>query len=128
MKTATASPPATCTRYLMDVLCDYGYVDDAWRLMTRQVYPSWGYMLQRATTIWEQFELKKNPGMHSHTSMYGGGWWLYATSGIRPQAGLATFDVKPHVPTNLLSARCGGHRARRCGRALTNATTARTCR
>ncbi|MGI6653659.1 MAG: family 78 glycoside hydrolase catalytic domain [Christensenellales bacterium] len=98
-----------CTRYLMDVLCDYGYVDDAWRLMTRQVYPSWGYMLQHeATTIWERFELKKNPGMNSHSHpMYGAvDGWLYAyIAGIRPTGpGFATFDVKPYLPTGLLSA------------------------
>ena len=35
-----------CTRYLMDALTENGYVDDAWRLITREEYPSIGYMLQ----------------------------------------------------------------------------------
>lgn len=98
-----------CTRYLMDVLCDYGYVDDAWRLMTRQTYPGWGYMLQNeATTIWERFELKKSPGMNSHNHpMYGAvdGWLHAYIAGIRPLGpGFARFQVKPHMPAGLLSA------------------------
>ena len=98
-----------CTRYIMDVLCEYGFVDDAWKLMTRQTYPSWGYMLQNeATMIWERFELKKNPGMNSHSHpMYGAvDGWLYAyIAGIKPMGpGFARFMVKPYMPTNLLSA------------------------
>lgn len=97
-----------CTRYLMDALCDHGHVDDAWRLMTRQTYPSWGYMLQNeATTIWERFELKKHPGMNSHSHpMYGAvDGWLYAyIAGIKPMGpGFARYQVKPYMPTSLLS-------------------------
>ena len=83
-------------------------MDDAWRLMTRQVYPSWGYMLQHeATTIWERFELKKKPRHEqpqpSHVRR--GGWLAACLSGIRPTGpGFATFDVKPYLPTGLLSA------------------------
>lgn len=98
-----------CTKYLMDVLCDHGYVDDAWRLITRQVYPSWGFMLQNeATTIWERFELKKNPGMNSHSHpMYGAvdGWLYSRIAGIRPAApGFRRVLIAPHMPADLLSA------------------------
>ena len=62
-----------CTRYLLDELAEYGYIDDAYELLTRDEYPSWGFMRQNeATTVWERFELKKNPGMNSHNHpMYG---------------------------------------------------------
>lgn len=98
-----------CTRYLLDVLAEHGHLEDAWRLMTKQDYPSLGYMLQQeATTVWERFELKKHPGMNSHSHpMYAAAdYWLYAfIAGIRPLApGWRCIRVKPYMPKNLLSA------------------------
>ena len=98
-----------CTRYLMDMLCEGGYLEDAWRLAIRQDYPSWGYMAQQeATTVWERFELKKNPGMNSHNHpMYGAvDYWLYAyIAGIRPlTAGYEQILIKPYMPEGLMSA------------------------
>lgn len=98
-----------CTRYLMDALTMYGYVDDAWKLITREEYPSIGYMLQQeATTVWERFELKKLSGMNSHNHpMYGAvGYWFYAyIAGIRPAApGFREVVIQPYFPTQLQSA------------------------
>lgn len=98
-----------CTRYLMDALTENGYVDDAWKLITREEYPSIGYMLQQeATTIWERFELKKHPGMNSHNHpMYGAvGYWFYAyIAGIRPTApGFREVCIRPYFPEALQSA------------------------
>ena len=77
-----------CTRYMMDALTQWGYLEDAWTLITRETYPSWGFMLQNeATTVWERFELKKNPGMNSHNHpMFGAvGYWFYAhLAGVKP--------------------------------------------
>ena len=77
-----------CTRYLFDALFTYGYTEVAWRVLTREEYPSYGFMLQNeATTVWERFELKKAPGMNSHNHpMYGAvGYVFYAyLCGIRP--------------------------------------------
>ena len=98
-----------CTRYLMDVLSRYGYLEDAWTLLTKQTYPSFGFMLQQeATTVWERFELKKNPGMNSHNHpMYGAvDYWFYAyLCGIRPtKPGYEEFEVAPVFPEKLMSA------------------------
>ncbi len=98
-----------CTRYIMDVLTRYGYLEDAWTLITKQSYPSYGYMLQQeATTIWERFELKKDPGMNSHSHpMFGAvDYWFYAyLCGIRPtKPAFEEFTVEPVFPEGLLSA------------------------
>ena len=98
-----------CTRYLLDVLARYGFLEEAWTLITRQEYPSWGYMIQQeATTVWERFELKKAHGMNSHNHpMYGAiDYWFYAfLCGVRPTApGWETFDVEPCFPEKLMSA------------------------
>ncbi len=97
-----------CTRYMLEMLTEYGYVEDAWTLMTREDYPSIGYMLQNeATTIWERFELKKNNGMNSHNHpMYGAvGYWFYAyLAGIKPVGkGCSKLVIKPFFPKRLLS-------------------------
>ena len=98
-----------CSRYIMDVLSQHGYLEDAWRLITRQTYPSFGYMLQQeATTIWERWELKKDPGMNSHDHpMYAAvDQWFYAgLCGIRPtEPGYDAFTVRPLFPASLMSA------------------------
>ena len=98
-----------CSRYIRDVLSDNGYLEDAWRLITREEYPSIGYMIQQeATTVWERFELKKNPGMNSHNHpMYAAvDYWFYAyLCGIRPLApGYERILIKPFIPEKLMSA------------------------
>jgi len=97
-----------CTRYLFDVLTRFGYVDDAYTLITREEYPSIGFMIQNeATTVWERFELKKNPAMNSHNHpMYGSvGYWFYAyLAGVKPtKPGFEEFSVKPYIPKKLMS-------------------------
>lgn len=96
------------TRYLMDMLTKHGYLEDAWRIITSEEYPSLGYMLQNeATTIWERFELKKNPNMNSHNHpMYGAvGYWFYAYLGgiIPTEPGFSRISVKPYFPEKLTS-------------------------
>ena len=96
------------TRYMMDMLTKYGYLEDAWKVVTSDEYPSFGYMFQNeATTIWERFEMKKNPGMNSHNHpMYGAvGYWFYAYLGgiIPTEPGFSRVSVKPYFPEKLTS-------------------------
>ena len=94
---------------MLEMLTEYGYVNEAWNLITREDYPSYGFMIQQeATTVWERFELKKNPEMNSHSHpMFGSiDKWLQASiCGVYPTgAGWAEFAVRPHFPENLMSA------------------------
>ena len=96
------------TRYMMDMLTKFGYIEDAWKVVTSDEYPSFGFMLQNeATTIWERFEMKKNPGMNSHNHpMYGAvGYWFYAYLGgiIPTEPGFSRVSIKPYFPEKLLS-------------------------
>ena len=95
------------TVYMLKMLTEYGYVDDAYAMMTREDYPSYGFMIQNAaTTVWERFELKKNPGMNSHNHpMYGsvGSWFYSHLAGIRPtDGGWKKFEFRPYMPEKLL--------------------------
>jgi alpha-L-rhamnosidase len=76
--------------------------------MTRQEYPSYGFMIQNeATTVWERFELKLNPGMNSHSHpMYGAvDYWFYAyLAGVKAVTpAFDEFTVEPYYPEKLLS-------------------------
>lgn len=94
------------TKYLMEMLAKYGYTDAAWKILTREEYPSWGYMIQHgATTIWERFEQKRGSGMNSHNHpMYGVVYsWLYQyLLGVKPiESGFTNFEISPVFPTGL---------------------------
>ena len=97
------------TLYMLEMLTEYGYVNEAWNLITKEDYPSYGFMIQQeATTVWERFELKKNPEMNSHSHpMFGSiDKWLQASiCGVYPTgAGWTEFAVRPHFPDGLMSA------------------------
>lgn len=97
------------TRYMMDMLAKYGHMEEAWTLLMKETYPSYGYMIQNeATTVWERFELKKNPGMNSHNHpMYGAvGYFFYAwLAGVTPiEPGWKRIRIAPVLPEKLCSA------------------------
>ena len=94
------------TKYLLDMLAKFGYEDAAWKLLCREEYPSWGYMIQNgATTVWERFEQKRGSGMNSHNHpMYGAiGYWFYAyLLGVKPTYnGFERFEIAPVFPHGL---------------------------
>ncbi|MBP5274115.1 MAG: hypothetical protein ILO36_04160 [Abditibacteriota bacterium] len=96
------------TQPLMEMLFEYGYADDAWEFLCREEYPSFGYMLQNeATTLWERYELKKAPGMNSHSHpMHGNALSVLYTriAGLKPAApGWKKVEIKPCLPEKLLS-------------------------
>ena len=98
-----------CSRYILDALAKHGYVDDAWRLLTREEYPSVGFMIQNeATTFWERYDPIRNMAMNSHNHpMYGAcDYFMYAyIAGIKPVSpGWNRFKIEPYMPENLYSA------------------------
>lgn len=95
-----------CTRYMLEMLAKFGYVNDAWKIITSEKYPGYGYMIQNeATTVWERFELKKNPSMNSHNHpMYASVdyWFFTCLCGIKPlEPGFKKISIKPCYPDGL---------------------------
>ena len=98
------------SRYVMDMLAEWGYIDAAWKIITREKYPSFGYMIQNeATTVWERYEQKNDSGMNSHNHpMYGavGSWFYSHIAGVVPEEdGWKRFSVKPCIPEDLMYAK-----------------------
>lgn len=97
-----------CTKCLLEMLCKYGYEDDALAMITREECPSFGFMLQQeATTIWERFELMKDSTMNSHNHpMYASvDYWMYSyLAGIKcKDFKWKRIEIEPHMPEKLLS-------------------------
>lgn len=87
---------------IFDALCDNGYTDVAYKLVSKKTYPSWGYMIsQRATSMWEFWD-----GRGSHNHMFVGGKMnafliknLAGISSLKP--GYAEVEIKPGVVGDL---------------------------
>ena len=97
-----------CTKYLLEVLSEYGHEDAAYRIATQTTYPSWGFMLSKgATTIWERWEYLTGDAMNSHNHpMMGsiGSWFYKYLLGIVPDfedPGFSTFTIDPRYPDGL---------------------------
>jgi alpha-L-rhamnosidase len=106
------------TPYICHVLSRYGYLDEAYRLLNREQYPSWLYPVkQGATTIWERWDGQKPDGSFQDVGMnsfnhyaYGaiGDWMYQVVAGLEldPQApGYKHILVQPHPGGGLTRAR-----------------------
>ena len=97
-----------CTKYVLEQLCEYGYVDTAFRITTQTTYPSWGFMLEKgATSLWERWEYATGGAMNSHNHPMLGSisaWLFKYLAGIRladDSCGADKLIIKPCVPDGL---------------------------
>ena len=91
-----------CTKYLLESLSEHGRADIAYRIVSQESYPGWGYMLANgATTLWERWEHRTVGGMNSHNHPMLGSiaaWFFKYLGGISPDEdhpGFRRFAVKP---------------------------------
>jgi alpha-L-rhamnosidase len=97
-----------CTKYLLETLTEYGHAEVAYKIVTQESYPGWGYMLANgATTLWERWENKTGGEMNSHNHpMMGsvGSWFYKYLVGILPDVqgpGFEKFTIKPYILNDL---------------------------
>lgn len=106
-------------KYLLPVLCDFGYEDVAYRLLLEETYPSWIYsILQGATTIWERWdgwtEAKgfQDISMNSfnHYALGAVGEWMYRYLGgidlSRDTPGFKEIVIRPFVGEGITHVDC----------------------
>ena len=85
-------------KLILPVLCDYGYSQVAYRILTQDTYPSWGYWLtQGATSTWEMWEKTSRSLDHYFLGTYDE--WIYShLAGITDMKdGYKTFTVHPYL-------------------------------
>lgn len=101
------------TPVLLDTLCEYGYVREAYDLLFQKKCPSWLYEVEHgATTIWESWITEKEDGTPLNVSLnhYAFGcvddWMFRNINGIVPLApGYETFKVEPVMDRRLTWAK-----------------------
>ncbi len=84
------------TRYILPVLCDYGYADVAYKIATQTTYPSWGYWLENnAKSTWEMWEASTRSFDHYFLGTYEE-WFYSHLAGIQDvKNGYQTFLISP---------------------------------
>jgi alpha-L-rhamnosidase len=98
--------------FIMDVLCENGYKDIAYKLLFQTKCPSWLYEINNgATTIWESWEAIKPDGTVGSFSFnhyaFGciGDWLVRHIGGLSPiEPGYKKFKVEPHHHHRLTDA------------------------
>lgn len=106
------------TPHILQLLCDYGYADTAYKVIQQQTYPSWNYMFSHgATTIteaWSTYYDNENGtyginGSLNHYGLGAVGAWLYEdVLGIRKDEdnpGFKHFYLEPVVGGGLTYAK-----------------------
>ncbi len=75
----------------------------AFKIVTQETYPSWGYILtNEATTLWERWESLTEPGMNSHNHPMMGSvssWFHKYLGGINPDQDMPGFKrvvIRPY--------------------------------
>ena len=87
------------TPYLCHVLSRYGYLREAYQLLTRRGYPSWLYpVTQGATTIWERWDGQKPDGTFQDTGMNSFNHYAYGAIGDWMYRVMAGLEIDPAAP------------------------------
>jgi alpha-L-rhamnosidase len=100
------------TPYLCFVLSRYGYLDEAYKLLNRDEYPSWLYPVKTgATTIWERWDGQRPDGSFQTTEMNSFNHYAYGAIGdwmYRVMAGLEIDEAAPAYKHLLVQPQPGG--------------------
>ncbi len=86
----------TGTRFVLPVLCDYGYTDIAYKVLTQTTYPSWGMWLESDTdSAWESWERTTRSLNHYFLATYDEFFFTHL-AGIRHiKNGYEYVDISP---------------------------------
>jgi alpha-L-rhamnosidase len=87
------------TPVLCKALSDYGYLNEAYMLLTRTEYPSWLYpVTQGATTIWERWDGQKPDGTFQSVGMNSFNHYAYGAIGAWMYSVVAGLDIDEKAP------------------------------
>jgi alpha-L-rhamnosidase len=95
------------TKSILNALSDNGHADLAYRLATRDSFPSWGWWIRNgATSLYENWPIDAASDISMNHIMFGeiGAWMYKGLAGIRPIAdkpGFRHFILQPYMPQDL---------------------------
>ncbi len=94
------------TKTILNALSENGFSDLAYKVASKETYPSWGWwIVNGATTLFENWKLgTKSDGSLNHI-MFGeiGAWYYKALGGIKPdpdKPGFKNIILEPHFVSN----------------------------
>ena len=91
----------------MNALSENGYADLAYKLASRETFPSWGWWIKNgATTLYENWPIDAKSDISMNHIMFGeiGAWFYKALGGIKPdseQPGFKNILLEPHFVNGL---------------------------
>ena len=90
------------TKYILPVLIDCGYANTAYKVLTQNTYPSWGFWLENGSdSAWESWETDTRSKNHYFLSTYDEALYSHF-AGIREiENGYEHFTVKPCLDCSL---------------------------
>lgn len=75
------------SKTILNALSDNGYEDHAFKLASRETYPSWGWWIKNgATTFYENWDINNTQDISMNHIMFGeiNAWFYKALGGIKP--------------------------------------------
>lgn len=95
------------TKTILNALSDNGYAELAYKLATRDSFPSWGWWIRNgATTLYENWPIDAKSDISMNHIMFGdiGAWWYKGLGGIKPDENAPGFQhilLAPNFPAAL---------------------------
>lgn len=95
------------SKTILNALSDNGYAELAYRLATRDSFPSWGWWIKNgATTLYENWPIDAKSDLSMNHIMFGeiGAWFYKGLGGIRPdeqKPGFRHILLSPNFPPAL---------------------------
>ncbi|MDD3401769.1 MAG: family 78 glycoside hydrolase catalytic domain [Hespellia sp.] len=92
------------TKLILPVLTDNGYADVAYKIAQQVTYPSWGFMSNNGTSLWEMWETTSRSLGHYFLGTYDE-WFYSGIGGIKDISdGYQAFTLEPNVGGGLTYA------------------------
>ena len=92
------------SKLILPILTEYGYADVAYRVAEQTTYPSWGFMADRGTSLWEMWETTSRSLGHYFLGTYDE-WFYKGIGGIKDmEDGYKTFTIEPTLGGTLTYA------------------------
>jgi alpha-L-rhamnosidase len=95
------------TKTILNALSENGYAGHAYRLASRETYPSWGWwIVNGATTLYENWKIDARNDISLNHIMFGeiGAWFYKGLGGILPDEnnpGFRNIRLQPQFPEGL---------------------------
>lgn len=95
------------TKSILNALSENGYADLAYKLASKETFPSWGWwMVNGATTLYENWDINAPRDISMNHIMFGeiGAWFYKGLGGIYPDEkhpGFKHILLRPHIVAGL---------------------------